>query len=99
MGVDRTQPVAMERDAFLVRCSAAMCVGAKSVHQAGLAYSSTGLMNCLYNAAWASFWSVCVCVAELLCYGGGAGGGGGVGGGGRASRKLWKGREDREGRD
>ena len=55
IGVDLTQPVAMRRAAFWVRWSAAICVGAKSLHQAGLAYSSTSLMNCLYSAAWASF--------------------------------------------
>ena len=40
MGVDLTQPVAMRRAAFCVRCRANMCVGAKSGHQAGLAYSN-----------------------------------------------------------
>ena len=47
MGDDRLQPVATRRAAFYVRCRADMCEGARSGHHAGLAYSSTGLMNCL----------------------------------------------------
>ena len=39
-------------------------------------------------------WEVCVCVAELLCYGGGSGGGRGTG-----LQGSLKGREVREGRD